>query len=171
MEHERNSAAIFPLFSLTNRVWHLPGPRAKNRKAHDIHLSEPAMQIIERLPRIASRSGEAKWLFTVNGNQPVSGLADAKEWLDRAMAAGDYWQLRDLRRTATTVMARLKVPPHVADKVLNHSSGTIKGVQAVYNRHEYHDERRDALDKLGEFVSRLVDPATAPDNVVALRSA
>ncbi len=43
-------------------------------------------------------------------------------------------------------MARLRVPPHIADAVLNHKSGTIKGVAAVYNRHAYLDERREALE-------------------------
>ena len=49
--------------------------------------------------------------------------------------------------SATTGMARLRVPPHIADAVLNHKSGTIKGVAAVYNRHAYLDERREALEK------------------------
>ena len=44
------------------------------------------------------------------------------------------WTLHDLRRTATTGMARLNFPPHVVDKILNHSSGTIRGVAAIYNR-------------------------------------
>ena len=57
------------------------------------------------------------------------------------------WSFHDLRRTATTGMARLGVPPHIADAVLNHKSGTIKGVAAVYNRHAYFDERREALEK------------------------
>ncbi len=59
------------------------------------------------------------------------------------------WTLHDLRRTATTGMARLGIAPHVADKVLNHTAGTIRGVAAVYNRFEYLDERRAALDAWG----------------------
>jgi hypothetical protein len=48
-----------------------------------------------------------------------------------------HWTLHDLLRTAATGMARLKIPPHVVDKVLNHTSGTIRGVAKVYNRFEY----------------------------------
>ncbi len=48
--------------------------------------------------------------------------------------------------SATTGMAQLCVPPHIADAVLNHKSGAIKGVAAVYNRHAYLDERREALE-------------------------
>jgi hypothetical protein len=68
-------------------------------------------------------------------------------------------------------MARLGVAPHVADRVLNHTSGTISGVAAVYNRFSYLDERRDALDAWGRYVEALVYPERARTNVVALRPA
>ena len=46
-----------------------------------------------------------------------------------------HWNFHDLRRTAATKMAEnLKIAPHIVDKILNHSSGTIRGVAAVYNR-------------------------------------
>jgi hypothetical protein len=46
-------------------------------------------------------------------------------------------------------MARLRVVPHVADQVLNHTWGTIRGVAAVYNRFQYLDDRGATLDTLG----------------------
>jgi hypothetical protein len=52
-------------------------------------------------------------------------------------------------------MARLGIAPHVADKILNHQSGTISGVTAVYQRHEFLDQRRQALDAWATFVSTL----------------
>jgi len=75
--------------------------------------------------------------------------------------------LHDLRRTATTGMARLKVAPHVADKVLNHTGGMISGVAAIYNKFEYLDERRDALELWGRQVMALVRPPKS--NIVQLR--
>jgi hypothetical protein len=51
-------------------------------------------------------------------------------------------------------MARLGIAPHVADKVLNHQSGTISGVAAVYQRHEFLAERREALDRWGAHVEQ-----------------
>jgi len=77
------------------------------------------------------------------------------------------WRLHDLRRTATTGMARLNFPPHVVDKVLNHVSGTIRGVAAVYNRFEYLEERRAALEAWGRYVDNLV--SFPVPNVVAIR--
>jgi integrase len=78
-----------------------------------------------------------------------------------------HWILHDLRRTAATGMARLNIPPHVVDKVLNHVSGTIRGVAAVYNRFEYLEERRTALEAWGQYVGNLGSPLAA--NVVELR--
>ena len=53
-------------------------------------------------------------------------------------------------------MARLGVAPHVADKILNHVAGTISGVAAVYQRHEFLKERRDALERWGAHVAGLL---------------
>jgi integrase len=79
------------------------------------------------------------------------------------------WTFHDLRRTAATGMAGMNIPPHVVDRILNHTSGTIRGVAAVYNRFQYLDERRAALDAWGRYVSGLVTPA--PANVVELHGA
>ena len=57
--------------------------------------------------------------------------------------------------TCVSGMARLGVAPHVADKILNHQSGTISGVAAVYQRHEFIPERRAALDLWGAHVGEL----------------
>ena len=63
-------------------------------------------------------------------------------------------------------MAKLKIPPHVVDKILNHASGEISGVAAVYNRFEYLDERQAALDAWGRYVINLVTETAS--NVVAM---
>src|SRR4030095_16361080 len=66
------------------------------------------------------------------------------------------WRLHDLRRTCVSGMAALGVAPHVADKILNHQSGTISGVAAVYQRHELLAERKDALNRWGTHVAQLL---------------
>ncbi len=137
----------WPEIHLDQTTWTMPRYRAKNDRAHAVHLSEAAIEV---LPRSYVGSG---LVFATNG-RPVSGFSHGKNRLDAAMLAakadelGDtaevipHWILHDLRRTAATGMARLNIPPHVFDKVLNHVSGTIRGVAAVYNRFEYLDERR-----------------------------
>jgi integrase len=66
------------------------------------------------------------------------------------------WRFHDLRRTAASGMARIGVAPHVIEKVLNHVSGQISGVAAVYNRHGYDAEKRNALELWAEHVTQLV---------------
>ena len=153
--------------NLETGVWSIPKTKAKNGVGHEVQLSREAVEILSALPRIAGGL-----VFTTNGKTPVSGFSRAKERIDGFMAAGvgreiDPWILHDLRRTATTGMAALKIPPHVVDRILNHTSGTIRGVAAVYNRFEYLEERRAALEAWGRYVSNLVTPA--PANVIALR--
>jgi integrase len=149
-------------------VWHLPGVRTKNGKAHDVHLSDLVLEIIDSLVKFKQKPGRPDFMFSTTGDTSVTGFHGAKEALDQHIGFAD-WHLHDLRRTCTTGMARLGIPPHVADRVLNHTDGTISGVAAVYNRFTYLDERKDALNAWARFVEGLVRPQTAPANVVELR--
>jgi integrase len=159
---------------IEGETWTIPGNRAKNGKPHIVPLCALAVETIEAVPHIAGQS----LLFSHTGITPVSGWSKVKQRLDVLMlvalreAASDDaklepWVLHDLRRTATTGMARLGIAPHVADRVLNHTAGTIRGVTAIYNRFEYLDERRAALEAWGREVERLI--GRAPPNVVRLR--
>jgi hypothetical protein len=66
------------------------------------------------------------------------------------------WRLHDLRRTCVSGMARLGIAPHIADKILNHQAGTISGVAAVYQRHDFLVERRTAVEKWGAHIGRVL---------------
>lgn len=107
-------------------------------------------------------------MFTTTGNDPVSGHSRAKKRLDRLMGDVEEWRLHDLRRTATTEMARLGIAPHVVDKILNHTSGTIRGVAAVYNRFQYQDAGTAALVAWSRYLEALVRPERASNVVVEL---
>ncbi|WP_419828924.1 tyrosine-type recombinase/integrase [Methylobacterium sp.] len=151
-------------------LWTIPAGRAKNGQAHDVPLSGAAKGILGSLPRVA---GQAGYLISTTGNSGVSGYAKAKARLDAEMlalaridaaAAGidpesialEPWRLHDLRRTASTGMGRLKIEPHVIEAVLNHRSGVIRGVAAVYNRYQYLDEKRAALEAWAADVEKVV---------------
>jgi integrase len=165
---------------LDKRTWTLPRHRAKSDRGHEVHLSDAAIEVLGSLPKIF-HGNERDFVFTVTGTTAVSGFGNAKRRLDLKMAVArrqslrlseqpqiSDWRLHDLRRTAATGMARLKIAPYVVDKVLNHSGGTIRGVAAVYNRFEYLEERRTALDAWGRYVTGLVSPS--PTNIVKLRA-
>jgi integrase len=137
---------------LVNKVWNLPASRTKNGKAHTIHLSDLAMSILNSLPRFKPVAGR-DFVFSTKGDVSISGFDYAK---NRLGMTTDHWTLHDLRRTVTTGMAGLGIAPHVADRVLNHTSGTISGVAAVYNRFAYLEERKAALAAWGARLGALV---------------
>jgi integrase len=143
-----------------SRTWTLPGSRTKNGKPHIVHLSEACIKLIKR----ASRSGS--YVFSISGVRPFQNFTNAKRVLDE-LSGVTGWRLHDLRRTCVSGMAQLGVPPHVADKILNHQSGTISGVAAVYQRHDFLAERKLALERWGQYIETLVGELRLPDEIGA----
>jgi len=68
---------------------------------------------------------------------------------------------------ASTGMAALHVPQDTIDRVLNHAKGTLAG---TYNRHQYAEEKRRALEAWAERVAFIVGEARDAVNVVELRA-
>jgi integrase len=134
---------------LAQRIWTIPKARTKNAKAHIVHLSKQALAVLKR----ADERGSL--VFTLLGTKPFQDFARAKRRLDQ-LSGVTGWRLHDLRRTCVSGMARLGVAPHVADKILNHRAGTISGVAAVYQRHEFLPERLQALDLWGAHVGAIL---------------
>lgn len=160
---------------LEQRVWTLPRERTKSDRAHVVPLSDPAVEIITALPRLgdlvfpASRAGSAN---------AVSGFSHAKARLDAEMLrilrndATEQdaakielrpWRLHDLRRTAASGMAKLGVAPHVIGHALNHAPAASLGqLGAIYVRHHYERETRQALAAWADEVRRVTAAVAAP---------
>jgi integrase len=107
------------------------------------------MAVLRRIPKLN------EFIFSRSGVKPFRGFSAPKRELDK-LSGVEGWRLHDLRRTCVSGMARLGVAPHVADEVLNHQSGTISGVAAVYQRHEFLAERKDALERWGAHIAGLL---------------
>jgi integrase len=136
--------------NLGQHIWTLPKSRTKNGKQHVVHLSAQAIGVLNGVPK------KGPFVFSIFGTRPFHDFSKAKRVLDR-LSAVSHWRLHDLRRSCVSGMARLGVAPHVADKILNHQTGTISGVAAVYQRHEFLAERQAALDLWGAHVAALID--------------
>ena len=139
-------------------TWTLPSDRTKNGKPHIVHLSDPAIAVLDGMKK------ENKYIFSTTGQTPFQAFSTAKRELDKVSGVTG-WRLHDLRRTCVSGMARLGVPPHVADKILNHQAGTISGVAAVYQRHNFLAERREALNSWGNHVAQIVGQASSRANI------
>jgi integrase len=108
----------------------------------------------------AHRTGNAR---------PVSGFSKVKVRLDTLCGVKE-WVLHDLRRTTATAMAELGILPHVTEKILNHSSSKAAGPMAkIYQRYDYLNERRDALELWAETLWRIT--STGKRNAVPLLAA
>jgi integrase len=144
-------------------VWTIPAARYKTKRPHSVPLADAARRVLEQQPRVN------EYVFRSTTGAPFSTYAKPKERLDRAVAEANggeplpSWTLHDLRRTAKTLMARAGVRPDISERVLGHAIG---GVEAVYDRHSYEAEKRDALERLAAMVERILNPPG--ENVVPL---
>jgi integrase len=136
------------------KIWVIPGEHAKNGKPHLVQLSKPVLAVLDTVPKAGVL------VFSSDGKTVFQGYSKAKTRLDCLSGVKD-WTLHDLRRTVVSGMARLGVAPHVADKILNHQSGTISGVAAIYQRHEFLKERERALQLWGKHVQSFHRPTVA----------
>jgi integrase len=137
---------------LKTRTWKLSSDRTKNAKSHEVHLSDPVIAVLSRAQK------QGKFVFSRSGDNSFQDFSSAKREIDD-LSGVIGWRLHDLRRTCVSGMARLGVAPHVADKILNHQAGTISGVAAVYQRHDFLAERREALAKWGTHVRQIIGTA------------
>lgn len=101
----------------------------KNGKPHWCHLPALAVAQIE------------KW-----DTSPTS----VQSWVKRRNVG---WTPHDLRRTFATRLAGIGIDPHVAEKCLNHS---MQGVLAIYNRHDYAEQRVAASELWAAELERIV---------------
>lgn len=166
---------------LAARTWTVPASRSKNDDPHVIPLSDAAMKIVGSLKRVEAKRDDKgvpgpAYVFTTTGESSVSGWGRAKKRIDLAMAkalgkAPAEWVIHDLRRSAASGMGKLKIAPHVIEAALNHKTGTIKGVAATYNRHDYSAEKRSALDAWGRHVETIVGERKEKANATPIRRA
>lgn len=151
---------------LAARIWRLPGSRNKGKRDHLLPLPKAITDILEKLPRLGP------YVFTcdVKGEKPYAGQARLKKIIDRETKDKKLlpWTFHDFRRTARTGMSLLGVREEVAERVLNHAQGRLV---AVYNQHEYMDEKRHALERWSQHVLRIVGQGRGAANVVAFPKA
>jgi integrase len=126
-------------------------------------LPAAAIAIIEARPQI----GTNPYVFAGRGDLPFSSFTVRKRALDAKLGIASPWVLHDLRRSARSLMSRAGVRPDIAERVMGH---VIEGVEGVYDRHHYCDEKGEALARLAALIDTIVSPSPS-GNVVQLRDA
>ena len=139
---------------LDNGWWTIPGDRAKNGLAHRVPLESQALQILRDIEKQANDP-----VFVFRGGkrgQAIANLQKRMQALRMRSGIGDF-KFHDLRRTAASHMTGLGIPRLVVSKILNHAE---QGVTAVYDRHSYDPEKRDALARWDRRVAEIVEAQT-----------
>jgi integrase len=148
----------------TSRSWELAAAGTKGDRAHVVPLSPLAWGILDDVRRIG------EFVFTTRGDRPLGGFSKAKQRLDRMFDTGgvkepsgsgnaaretlvEPWTIHDLRRTAATGMGRLGVSRFIIGRVLNHADSSVTG---IYDRHEYVEEKRKALNAWAQHLQTII---------------
>lgn len=160
----RNEAADMTRAEIDGTDWILPGSRNKTKVDLVRPLSEAALAVLASQPQI----DDCPYVFTTGKKNKeghlsgLSGFSKFKKDFDNTCGVKD-WTLHDLRRSARSLMSRAGVPSDHAERALGH---VIGGVRGVYDRHEFHVEKKKAFAALAAQIERIIHPA---DNVTPLR--
>lgn len=164
------------------RKFHLE--TTKNQRSHDIHLSDFAVEQLDKLMSIQQTDGvgqPVKWIFP---NTQLTGSVCSKslnkQIADRQLGnehpmknrtqltnslrlEGGRWRPHDLRRTAATCMAKLGFTADVIDECLNHKiqSKTTR----IYIRDRREQDQAKAFDALGSHLKSIVCGEMPQSNV------
>ena len=132
--------------------WTIPAKKAKNKLSHRVPLSPLAMQLLERVKAL---SGSSKWLFpsTQTENAMLNTSIDHALRRNQSRFGIPTFTPHDLRRTAASHMTGLGISRLTVSKILNHVES---GITAVYDRHSYDQEKRDALNLWAEKIASII---------------
>lgn len=155
----RTKVATMKWDDISEGVWIIRAEPREKGNAGSIKLSDMALDIINSQPRLFGNPH----VFAGRRCAPITGFSKPKIELDKKLDMPS-WVLHDLRRTARSLLSRVGVKPHIAERTLGHA---IPGVAGIYDRHAYFDEIGDALAQLAGQIERIVHPPA--DNIVHLR--
>jgi len=135
-----------------SRTVTLPSSITKNGRVHVFPYGNLVQETLEKLPQMDDN------LFPSRNSSGTifNGWAKSKKKFDQGIVDVEPYTLHDLRRTFASMIAGQGTPIHVTEKLLNHVSGTISGVAAIYNRHSYMDEMREAIANFDNYLVKMI---------------
>jgi integrase len=154
----RDEAASMQWKELDGQDWTLPAVRNQKTKQDLLRPLSPAAMAL-----LGPRGAPDEYVFGTDPNKPLRSHARIKARADKASGVTG-WRFHDLRRTARTLLSKAGVPADHAERCLGHSIGGIRG---VYDRHEYHAEKKHAFEALARQIDLIVNPPAG--NVTQLR--
>lgn len=140
----------------TERTITIPAAVTKNGRLHSFPYGDMVAEVLARIDRFEG----VPYLFPASRQRSeattvFNSWSKAKAALDKASVVTGY-TLHDCRRTYSSTMARLGVPQIVVERLLNHATGSLTPIAAVYNRYTYMTEMRDACKNYEHHIHSLV---------------
>lgn len=130
-------------------VWAIPTEAREKGNAGQLVLPEMVREIIAAQPAFVGNP----YVFPGRGKEHFKSGAHGKRTIDKKLMFEEPWRLHDLRRTARSLMSRAGIRPDIAERVLGHA---IKGVEGVYDRHHYREEKTHAVNALARLVQTIL---------------
>jgi integrase len=160
----REKIASMKLSDIVDGTWRIAVEPREKSNAGDLVLPPVALAIINAQPRI----GDNPYVFAAaRGNGHFRSFSRLKLAFDSALVrngkAVEPWTVHDLRRSFRSLLSRAGVRPDIAERCMGHA---ITGIEGTYDRHQYADEKRDALKRLANLIDGIVNPR---DNVVPIQ--
>ncbi|MDD2603178.1 MAG: tyrosine-type recombinase/integrase [Desulfobacteraceae bacterium] len=129
------------------KTWTIPPERTKNSTEHVVPLCPLALAQIQAAKPFGDGTGPLFRSSHKPEGGPITrrGMSQAvrRHWQE-ITGSEEQWKAHDLRRTTRTKLAEIGVSDVVAERILGHK---LQGVLAIYNRHDYLNEKREALLK------------------------
>lgn len=150
--------------------WLIPAERSKSDRPFEVHLSDAALAVLARARKLpkGKRAVRGEGIILANKGEPLDKMAVARALARIATrvieAGGRKLRPHDLRRTTRTIMSRIGIAPHVAERCLNHLDANV--LARVYDGHDHRPAMIEAWDKVGAHLSAL---RLGGAEVVALR--
>lgn len=140
---------------LKDQTLTIPAHVAKNGRQHTIPLTKTALAIISHIPQTST------YLFPLPSDPTKThqSWSYMKRRFDELCGFSD-WTLHDLRRTFSTNVAKWQLaPPHIVERILNHTNPASIGGQIaqIYNRHAYFPEMQDCMSRYEARLLRLFE--------------
>ena len=146
--------------SSSEKIITVPKMEFKSNRVHEVPLSTLAWAILEQVPLFQ----DSEYIFkAIRGNGGLNGWSKVKIQLDQSISSLNHgqsisaWTIHDIRHTVKTGLSRLRINSEIKDRVLGHAK---RGMDAIYDHHDYRDEKREALEMWATHISSIVKSET-----------
>jgi integrase len=147
--------------------WTIPGTKAKNKQTHRVPLSPLALNLLNEIKQL---SADSRYIFPAKQKDTHITGSSIDHAVRRSTIVGvENWTPHDIRRAVSSHLTAMQISRLTVSKILNHSeSGSVT---AIYDRHSYDTEKRNALEAWANRLKEILYGAYPVTNVVTLKSA